>query len=74
MDSPPGGGSLYGTICEVAGPEAIRCALPGCLIIVPAIFFTSGMFSFILDFRVPSSGHGLGSDSACRSSDRPPST
>jgi hypothetical protein len=60
----PGSGSLYGTICDAvpepeAVPVAIRVDLPGCLMVVPAIFFTPGTFSFILTFRPPSSGQAF---------------
>ena len=61
----PGGGSRYGTVLELTGPEATRFACPGCLMIVPAIFFTSGLFSLVLDFCLPSSDHGH-AVSSCR--------
>ena len=35
--------------------------------IVPAIFFTSGLFSLVLDCCLPSSDHGRHSVSPCRS-------
>jgi hypothetical protein len=38
---------------------ARRFDLPGCLIVDPAIFFTSGIFSLILVFRVPTSVHSF---------------
>jgi len=67
-----GSGSLYTAILDPETAAALLCVLPACLRVVPAAFFTSGMFSLIRDLRVPSSGHGdvktEGSFSACADS------
>ena len=65
---PTGSGSRYGTNLELDAtaelpllPEVTLLDRPLCLIVVPESFFTSGMFSFTRDFRVPRSGHAAAS-------------
>jgi hypothetical protein len=73
---PTGSGSRYGTNLELDAaaelplfPEVTLFDRPLCLIVVPASFFTSGMFSFTRDFRVPRSGHAAASAASASAPD-----
>lgn len=73
---PTGSGSRYGTNLELDAavelplfPEVTLFDRPLCLIVVPASFFTSGMFSFTRDFRVPRSGQAAASAASASTPD-----
>ena len=60
---------LEATAVPLADVAASRFDFPGCLIVDPAIFFSSGTFSLILVFRVPRSPHSFMLLLAARSAD-----
>lgn len=65
--SSSGRGSLKGIIVDGTtelDPDAIRRVRPACFRVLPDALLTSGMFSFTLDLRVPTSGYGLNESAA----------